>query len=238
MAWDTQLGVRVLEGVEAKFYLNAMRFAVEYLEEAEELGDESDVETGDRIFDSASFDQKIVLLHYCLSALLQPEVFPPKLTNVMEAATFLPFAFLKMKVDEEIEDEMVWGEDEATKNTDHDLIYFYRRFVWDAYKALILEERQSRKAELDDEDGEPLLDYHSRDRGDWVNRLDELASRIFYDRDWQITSFHPQLLDGLSESFSEQTGIDEEYVTNRLPKVTTEQTVMALSALDSWKLYG
>jgi hypothetical protein len=47
MAWDTQLGVRVLEGAEAKFYLNAMRFVVEYLEEVEELGDELDVETGD-----------------------------------------------------------------------------------------------------------------------------------------------------------------------------------------------
>jgi hypothetical protein len=47
MAWDTQLEVRVLEGVEAKFYLNAMRFVVEYLEEVEELGDELDVETGD-----------------------------------------------------------------------------------------------------------------------------------------------------------------------------------------------
>lgn len=47
MAWDTQLGVRVLEEVEAKFYLNAVRFTVEYLEEVEELGDELDVETGD-----------------------------------------------------------------------------------------------------------------------------------------------------------------------------------------------
>ncbi|WNZ24120.1 hypothetical protein HJG54_15455 [Leptolyngbya sp. NK1-12] len=47
MAWDIQLGVRVLEGVEAKFYLNAMRFVVEYLEEVEELGDELDAETGD-----------------------------------------------------------------------------------------------------------------------------------------------------------------------------------------------
>ncbi len=44
---DTQLGVRILDGVEAKFYLNAMRFVVEYLEEVEELGDELDVETGD-----------------------------------------------------------------------------------------------------------------------------------------------------------------------------------------------
>ncbi|PSB13500.1 hypothetical protein C7B61_16855 [filamentous cyanobacterium CCP1] len=68
-------------------------------------------------------------MHDCLSALLQPEVFPPKLTNVTEAAAFLPFAFLKMKVDEEIEDEMVWVEDETTENTDHDLIYFYRRFI-------------------------------------------------------------------------------------------------------------
>jgi hypothetical protein len=68
-------------------------------------------------------------LHDCLSALLQPEVFPPKLTNVIEAAAFLPFAFLKMRVDEELEDEVVCGEHEATENTDHDLIYFYRRFI-------------------------------------------------------------------------------------------------------------
>jgi hypothetical protein len=62
--------------------------------------------TGDRIFDSASVEQKVVLLHQCLSALLKPDIPAPPLTNVMETAAFLPFAFLQMRIEEEIEDEM------------------------------------------------------------------------------------------------------------------------------------
>ncbi|NJO42359.1 MAG: hypothetical protein HC769_17370 [Cyanobacteria bacterium CRU_2_1] len=62
-----------------------------------------------------------------------------------------------------------------------------------------------------------------------------MADFIFYDRDWQVTSLHPQLLDGLDQGFSEQTGIFESYISNRLPKVSSEQIARALSETQHWQ---
>ncbi|NJO42360.1 MAG: hypothetical protein HC769_17365 [Cyanobacteria bacterium CRU_2_1] len=129
MTWDTQLGLRVLQGVEAELYLTALQHTVAYLWDIVKLDDDLNVRTGDCVFDSASIEQKIALLHQCLLALLKPNIPAPPLTNVMEAAAFLPFAFLQMRIEEEIEDEMHWAEQED----DDDLIYFYRRLVGNAY---------------------------------------------------------------------------------------------------------
>jgi len=52
--WNTILGLRTLEGAEAEFYLEAMQLAVDYLEQYAEAGEEVDIFTYDRIFDSAA----------------------------------------------------------------------------------------------------------------------------------------------------------------------------------------
>ena len=101
MTWRTNLGNRVLEGIEATFYLTAMQHAADYLEDAYEFEDDI-VQTYDRMFDLASFDQKIILLHTCLSALLDPSVEDPELSNLIEAAAYFPFSFLRLRVNEEI----------------------------------------------------------------------------------------------------------------------------------------
>ena len=229
ITWDTQLGLRVLQGVEAELYLTALQHTVAYLWDMVKMDNDLDIRTGDRLFDSASIEQKIVLLHQCLSALLKPEIPAPPLTNVMEAAAFLPFAFLQMRIEEEVEDEMDWA---GQKGDDDDFIYFYRRLVWTAYNALTPSSQQI----VDDEGEEPFcLDWHSINIDDWEDAIDRLADFIFYDRDWQVTSLHPQLLDGLDKGFSEQTGIFEDYVSNRLPKVSSEQVATALSEIQHWQ---
>jgi hypothetical protein len=62
MTWRTHLGERVLKGIEAEVYLIAMQDAIEHLEDTRDL-EEPEVLTGDRLFDIASFEQKVVLLH-------------------------------------------------------------------------------------------------------------------------------------------------------------------------------
>jgi hypothetical protein len=97
-----------------------------------------------------------------------------------------------MRIEEEIEDEMNWAEQED----DDDLIYFYRRLVGNAYNTLISRSQQA----IDDESEEPIsLDWRSTSASDWEDAIDCLAAFIFYDRDWQVTSLHPQLLDGLDK---------------------------------------
>ena len=128
MAWRTSLGIRSLKGVEAELYLEAMQGAVNYIEV---MGDELDVKTGDRIFDSANFQQKAIILHHSLSALLKPEVEAPELTNVLEAGAYFPFAYLKMRLEEEISEEDEWSDDEE------DLKYAYRRLLWKAFEEFV-----------------------------------------------------------------------------------------------------
>jgi hypothetical protein len=217
MTWNTNFGKRVLEGAEAKFYLHILQSAVEFSQEAVEF-DEVEVITGDRIFDSASFEQRVVLWHRCLEALLKPGVPVPPLTNVLEAAAYFPFAWLTQRV----EDEIAFAE--CIKQDDDP--FYWRRLIWETLNALGM--LKVLEAEFEEEEDILPIEVECEDSLEWENCIDELADgqrparghRIFWDRDWQVAYNHPQLLDGIEEEFANQTGISEDYVQNRLPKVT------------------
>ncbi|MBE9007181.1 hypothetical protein IQ259_19445 [Fortiea sp. LEGE XX443] len=234
MTWHTQIGDRVLEGIEAKFYLEILQEAVYYLQEIEDFNDELECLTEDNIFDNANFNQKIVLLHSCLVALLNPDVPPPSLTNSLEAAAFFPFAFLQMKVEEEIN----LAEDGLFEEGEDYLKYCYRQRLWSVFEQLILPSWQAEEFDDDEEEYDDWsdFDYHSTDVEQWKWLVDELADRIFWDRDWQFSSEFPQLLDGIEPEFSQTTGIYEDYMSNRLPKVTPEEAKTALLEIQTWSI--
>ncbi|MBE9013329.1 hypothetical protein IQ250_24335 [Pseudanabaenaceae cyanobacterium LEGE 13415] len=99
-----------------------------------------------------------------------------------------------------------------------------------------VEEYGEREEEADFSDRSTNLDL-------WEEIIDALADRIFWDRDWQVSSIAPQLLDGIEEEFSQLTGLDETYMTNRLPSSTddaalplTERSLLALAEIRAWRL--
>lgn len=230
MTWQTSIGDRVLEGIEAEFYLSAMQCAIEYLKSLEEVADELDVETGDRMFDIANFDQKVVLLHTCLSAFLDPNIEAPKLTNLLEAAAYFPFAVLLTEINLEIDS------DEAGEFDDDEMHrYFYRQIPWTAFEEYVRPNWQA-SAEDDDVDmKEEAFHFRSNNRELWDEAIEGLLERIFDDRDWMLTSQNPQLLDGIEAFLAEITGLTD-YFTNRLPSVTSGQANAAFSAIRNWKL--
>jgi hypothetical protein len=234
MVWRTSSGLRSLQGTEAELYLSTMQDAIDYIEV---MGDELDVKTGDRIFDSANFQQKVIILHHCLSALLKPEVEAPELTNVLEAGAYFPFAYLKMRLEEEIAEEDEWSEDEA------DLKYAYRRSLWNAFEEFVRPRWESAVEEYGEREEEADFSDRSTNLDLWEEIIEELADRIFWDRDWQVSSIAPQLLDGIEEEFSQLTGLDEAYMTNRLPSSTddaalplAERSLLALAEIRAWRL--
>ncbi|MBD1847032.1 hypothetical protein H6F89_27220 [Cyanobacteria bacterium FACHB-63] len=230
MTWRTQLGERVLEGVEAEVYLTAMQDAIEHLEDTRDL-EEPEVLTGDRIFDISSFEQKVVLLHQCLSALLDPNIEPPMLTNVVEAAAYFPFAFLKTRLGDEI-----YLEKEGPHEEDS-LRYFYRNLVWRAFEEYLLTHWQAGQEEFGFDEELDTFHPHSDNLKVWHTVVDQLVDRIFWDRDWAITSNHPEMLDGIEVELSQSLGLDD-YFTNRLPRVTPEQAAVALSEIQNWTSSG
>ncbi len=227
MAWRTSLGIRSLKGAEAELYLSTMQDAVDYIEV---MGDELDVKTGDRIFDSANFHQKIVILYHCLSALLKPEIEDPELTNVLEAGAYFPFAYLKMRLEEEISEEDEWSEDEE------DLKYAYRRSLWNAFEEFVRPRWEAADEEYGEREEEADFSDRSTNLDLWEEIIEDLADRIFWDRDWQVSTIAPQLLDGIETEFSQITGLDEDYITNRLPRVSESEVTAALAQIRKWRL--
>jgi len=228
--WNTILGVRTLEGVEAEFYLEAMQLAVDELEQYTEAEVELDFCTYDRIFDSASFEQKVFLLHRALTALLDPTSEPPALTNTLEAAAYFPFAYVRMRVAEEIE-----CEEFETEADPEEFTYAYRQLVWQPFSVYLLEDWQASEFEDEGDEYEPIIyNVRSTDLSMWSNIIDGLMNRIFWDRDWQITAINPQLLDGIDPNLGEVVGLTDAYLTNRLPKVEPDQTSELLTKIRHW----
>lgn len=220
MSWHTPLGERVLEGTEAAFYLSAMQHAVEYLQEMEDSASDLDVVTGDRIFDTATFEQKVVLLRNCLEALLDPTVEVPPLTNVVEAAAFFPFAFLLCEIALEI-DQMQEFEEEYR--------YYCREMVWSAFEEYIFPNWQASAEEEAERDFNP----HSNNLDLWNRAIEGLLERLFWDRDWMMSTGSPQFLDGIEEELAEIADL-KDYFTTRLPRVTAEEAIAALDEIKNW----
>jgi hypothetical protein len=232
MTWHTHIGDRILTGIEAEVYLTAMQHAIDHLQDALEYGDDFDVKTYDRMFDLASFDQKVFLLHHCLSALLKPNVASPELSNVLEAAAYFPFAFLRNRVVGEIElSKGDWFEED----NDEELQFFYRRLVWEAFEEYVLPNWKAAEAEYGVDEDEAAFNHRSDNLDLWEQAIDDLIDRIFWDRDWMMTWTNPQVLDGVEDEISEPLGLDD-YFTNRLPKATAEESAIALAEIRNWNL--
>lgn len=241
MVWRTHIGDRILEGVEAEVYLHATQAAVDRLFSLESLNDELDWGTGNRLFEKASFAQKIYLVHTCLSALLSPDIPAPILTHVLEAAAYFPLAFLRAAVEEEItfSEQGGWYEGPAK-----DVEYFHREMLWKVYEKLICPsydalEEDSEDEDLEDEDFVDVYEgftLHTVNINPWETIIESLMERIFWDRDWRISTQLPELLDGIEESFAETTGLTEDYLSNRLPKVTEKEAMSLLRNIHSWRV--
>ena len=231
--WKTSIGLRTLEGIEAEFYLEAVQLAVDYLELYAEAKEEIHVFTYDRTFDSASFEQKVVLLHRCLAALLDSTVEAPMLTNTIEAAAYFPFVYICTQVEEEINLEDTEFQDEPDN-----VKYSYRQMLWKPFTAYILQawqESDESPEVKESENYEPIVyDVRSKDVFFWEEIIDELVDRIFWDRDWQLTFTNPQILDGIDLAIGEPIDLTDDYITNRLPKVSPEQAREALTAIKKW----
>ena len=142
--------------------------------------------TFDAVFDQASIEQKIVLLHQVLLALLDPSIPQPKLTNVIEAAAYLPFQVMKLRVEEEIDlaKYQVWDGSERDVMECH-------------YRCFILETCQSLNWKIDADIERPKVrSPHSANVDLWIEAVEALANRIFWDDDWKITTRYEGILEG------------------------------------------
>lgn len=246
MVWHTSCGDRVLDKIEAEFYLKILKDSFQVTLDLMTDWDNPNpkdislwVSTGNHFFDRASFNSQIYLINFSLKALLKPEVPMPELDHLLEAAAFYPFAYLVESVYTEITeiaDELMVKESE--KNPDESFIYFYRKIAWDAFETMILPHLDSYD---DEEEPDPFQSFYEQkykciEMRDWEFAIDCLADQIFWDRDWFFVSDQPQLLDGMDPVIAASMGITENYFTNRLPKVSDEEAIAALREILEWEL--
>lgn len=249
----------ILQNYEAKFYLDITQQLVDYLIEFEE--DVDWLQTGCVIFDRANIKQQIYLIEFCLSALLKPEIEPPKLTHILEATVYYPFVYLQDRIESELElEQEKFDDDDDYKYSI--FRYSYRRLVEKAYKKIILpfdlemdiNEIIQTKIEwtFSDEEWQEYMDEElsfirkrllfdfdceSTDIKQWIDMIETLAHHLVVgdDEDWKVTSLNPQLVDGVT-AIEINMGIYDDYITNQLPKVSNKDYEKALEKIFNFKL--
>jgi hypothetical protein len=224
--WRTNIGDRVLEGSERSFYIELMAYAIDRLEEYDNAGDLDFAPiTGDRIFDSANFGQKILLLRDSLAALIDPSIPTPKHQNTNEAAAYYPFAVLRDEIELEIEIE-------NSANPKEPWHYYWREFVWTVFEEYCRADWE--EASKEDPDFIPLiLDCRSTDLELFRSIIGDLERRIFWDMDWQLSYHDPQILDGMEPEIEKAMGYGDNYFTTRIPKVTKSELEAAIDYIKS-----
>jgi|GEM_PF-1144056 hypothetical protein len=241
----------ILQGFEAKFYLELIYgFLNLFLEAADENLEASDcdVSTGCIILDNATVKQKVYLISFCLSALLDPNIPPPQLTHILEATVYLPFAYLQEEIEKEIENqEYIMKQENDRQNywEDYFSLFYYRRMADQAYRQLILplnialdithsQDLEMETVEEFQQYYQEILSfsYESTDLQEWTDRITSLAhhSVLGDDEDFQITSIAPQLVDGATD-VALNMGITDEYLSNKLPNVSDEEYEEALKVI-------
>jgi hypothetical protein len=248
----------ILQNYEAEFYLDITQQLVDYLIQFED-DDVNWIETGCVIFDRADLKQKVYLINFCLSALLKPEIDPPKLTHILEATVYYPFAYLQYQIESELEQEELEQDDDYKYSI---FRYTDRRLVEKAYKKIILPSdleidineiiqaklewtfsEQEWQEYMDEELSflrKRLLfdfDYESTNIKQWTDMIETLAHNLVVgdDEDWKVTSFNPQLVDGVT-AIEINMGIYDDYITNQLPKVSDKEYKEALENIFNFKL--
>jgi hypothetical protein len=244
----------ILEGFAAEFYLQITRDYLDWLLEfADKISEKSDldVETGCITLDNASVKQKVYLIDFCLSALLKAEIPPPKLTHILEAIVYLPFAFLIDRIELEIErQEEKKAAQEYIEN--YFCFTYYRRLTDRAYRRIVLPLDIAFDATLDNSDlhetvedwqkhYENILsfDYESTNLREWGNRVSSLFYSLVSDdgEDFRLTSIFPQLADTNWVALNLET--TDGYWNNKLPSVTAvteadfQKSVSSIFELDS-----
>ena len=111
-----------------------------------------------------------------------------------------------------------------------------------AFEEYLLTHRQAGQEAFGFDEELGTFHLHSDNLRVWHTVVDELVAsfaprsvRIFWNRNWAMTSNHPEVPDGMEEELSQPLGLDD-YFTNRLPCVTPDQAEIAIAEIRSWQL--
>ncbi|HEY9702586.1 MAG TPA: hypothetical protein V6C58_09080, partial [Allocoleopsis sp.] len=136
---------------------------------------------------------------------------------------FLPFAHLQNRVEIEIDVEHDYEDDDQWK-------YYWRKLILAAHKE-IMKDVSAEYEEYEEYEDEEPIDHTSDNLFEWECMIHDLVFEIFWDTDWRFLEIDPQLIEGMPEAVGYILGVDEEYFTTKLPKVTTAMAYNACTEI-------
>ncbi len=202
--WATQIGKRVLTGIEAQLYREGLDRLFDNIHEFEEDDDEGNspwTSVGVKVFDRLTRSQKIGILEHVSRALLLKSVSCPLQTAVAEGAIAAVYRTILIEIEIEIE----------TKHKD------FRKLVRKTCVA------------YDMKDLCPLIKCDDVEEWHWA--IEALLERIFWDRDWEdefITMDKPPEVTHVQQLMF---GIHEDYYTALAPDPTPAQLKLIVKRL-------
>lgn len=211
--WCTPEGDRSLNQAEGRLIREAIsEMLEEILEEAQGWGEYWPL--GVKLFDELSWQQRLAMLNLVARALLRPEVAPPKLCAVNEAAVAAVFAFVQRNVDVELDYEK---DPDLSSAID---IYRWRRLL------VACQETSS------DEAFTPTLS--SLDADDWQLAIECVSDEILWDADYNLCDL---VLDGepsIVRTEKRQLGIPDDYYTTPAADLRDHEAALLIEDLQTF----
>jgi hypothetical protein len=229
--WHTQSGDRVLVAKEKSLFVHATACFLDYLLDQAEASDTAPEEicpTGVDLFDRMDAANRVCLLGEITRALIDPAEPMPELTAATEAAVYAVFRFILSEIESEVDFESEGVEREPDLEAS-DFILGEDPFYWRKLTLATYFECQEPHDFNEEDDDDEDLDAASVDLSAWENKLECLADRILWDRDWEIE----EIMDAppkLAREVKEWAGIDPEYFV-ATPNQPTEDQVQSAAAL-------
>ncbi|MEL7497538.1 MAG: hypothetical protein AAFN77_08005 [Planctomycetota bacterium] len=204
--WRTSHGDRVLEGDEARVFLEAVGFLRDMLTVAVEFDDS--YPTGVEVYDALHPAQQMMCLHRVTTALILPSVPAPALSAVLEGTVYAIFLQLNEVIALEIESSRQF-------QCDH----YLRQLVVSSLNSPIVNEEEWHDADRQDS----LISSQEADLDVWSELIEELADRVLWDRDFAMDAIVADLDPLRSAQYKAILGIDTDYFANAAPDAHAQE---------------
>jgi hypothetical protein len=188
--WRTPCGDRVLAGKERALFVHGAARLLDRLPLLDERDDRNPdhvrpILTGVACFDRLEVQAQVSLIRDIVQALTDARLPAPVLTSANEAAVYAVFRFIRDRVEAEVVADAI---EVATLNPSRCQPgalprgdrWHWRRLVVEAHREIA---ERNGHGDKDDGEGNRLA---GEDVDCWWTRLEVLADRILWDRDWEL----------------------------------------------------
>ena len=212
--WNTVIGERTLVGAERRLIMNTGWGLADAISATAMCND--NVRFGIVLFDRLIWQQQMLMLEKVLKPLLEPTLFAPQSTALLDATIAAIYAHMLESVEIELD---------TARMDSIEVDSFYGESNYDVRQEILDALLEPVDADEPAEDGWPSVDCDDID--EWDLAIECLQGRMLADEDWQMDAITMDLAPIKSSRLKKAMGIQTAYFIDIPPDGTDEEAEAA-----------